>query len=293
VTLLRASVVTLAVLLGPGLARAQATLVERLDLTFGVYTSDKATTMYRMFTPVLEHLQERLERQLHRSVDTELRIYKTYDEALDAFVAGKVDFVRFGPASYVLALARNPKIQLLAVELKGGKKTFKGMVVVRQDSPIQRLSDLRGRSFAFGDRNSTIGRYLAQDTLLEAKIWAQDLSYHAYLGRHDRVFRAVQYGDYDAGSVKENTYQKLNKKNQLRVLARFDNVTKPWIARSGLDPRVTAALRSALLGANDKKALASLKVDGFVTATDKDFSPIRDSMKRAETFERKPARPSK
>ncbi|MHC4076915.1 MAG: PhnD/SsuA/transferrin family substrate-binding protein, partial [Planctomycetota bacterium] len=283
-TLLRASVVTLAVLLGPGLARAQAALVERLDLTFGVYTSDKATTMYRMFTPVLEHLQERLERQLHRSVDTELRIYKTYDEALDAFVAGKVDFVRFGPASYVLALARNPKIQLLAVELKGGKKTFKGMVVVRQDSPIQRLSDLRGRSFAFGDRNSTIGRYLAQDTLLEAKIWAQDLSYHAYLGRHDRVFRAVQYGDYDAGSVKENTYQKLNKKNQLRALARFDNVTNPWIARSGLDPRVTAALRSALLGANDKKALASLKVDGFVTATDKDFSPIRDSMKRAETF---------
>ncbi len=292
-TLLRASIGVLAVLLGPGLARAQGAAVGRLDLTFGVYTSDKATTMYRMFTPVLEHLQDRLEARLHRSVDTELRIYKTYDEALDAFVAGRVDFVRFGPASYVLARARNPKIQLLAMELKGGKKSFKGMVVVRRDSPIRQLSDLRGRSFAFGDRNSTIGRYLAQDKLLDAKIRAQDLSYHAYLGRHDRVFRAVQYGDYDAGSVKENTYQKLNKKMQLRVLATFDNVTKPWIARSGLDPRVTAALRSALLGANDKKALASLKVDGFVRATDEDFSPIRDSMKRAETFARKSARPSK
>jgi phosphonate transport system substrate-binding protein len=293
VTLLRATIGVLLVLLGPGLARAQGAVVERLDLTFGVYTSDKATTMYRMFTPVLEHLQEGLEERLHRSVDTELRIYKTYDEALDAFVAGNVDFVRFGPASYVLARARNPKIQLLAMELKGGKKSFKGMIVVRQNSPIRQLSDLRSRSFAFGDRNSTIGRYLAQDKLLGARIRAQDLSYHAYLGRHDRVFRAVQYGDYDAGSVKENTYKKLNKKKQLRVLVTFDNVTKPWIARSGLDPRVTAALRSALLGANDKRALASLKVDGFVRATDEDFSPIRGSMKRAETFVRKSANPSK
>lgn len=292
-TLIRAFVGALAALLGPGIAHAQSDIVNRLDLTFGVYTSDKATTMYRKFTPVLEHLQELLEKQLHRSVDTELRIYKTYDEALEALVAGKVDFVRFGPASYVLARARDPEIQLLAMELKGGKKSFKGMIVVRQDSPIRELTDLRGRSFAFGDRNSTIGRYLAQDKLLAAKIKAEDLSYHAYLGRHDRVFRAVQYGDYDAGSVKENTYTKLNKTNQLRILMRFDNVTKPWIARSGLNPKVTAALRSALLGAKDKEALASLRVDGFVRATDEDFAPIRASMKRAKAFEHKPARPSK
>lgn len=268
----------------------QARQGPRIELTCGVYTSDRATTMYRMFTPVLEQLQDGLEERLHRPVNIELRICKTYDEALQAFVEGKVDFVRFGPASYVLAKDINPEVELLAMESKDGERVFQGMIVVLKDSPIKKLDDLRGCSFAFGDENSTIGRFLAQDQLLKAGIKAADLDRYAYLGRHDVVYTAVEVGDFDAGSLKDSTFRKLNKKNQLRVLVAFDNVTKPWVAREGLDPAIKRALRASLLAIDDEEALRALKVDGFLPADDEHFAVTRSAMARARAFEPPPAK---
>ena len=128
------------------------------SLTFGVYQSDKATVMYKMFFPVIQYIQSDLKRRLGRPVDIQLRIFRSYDEGIESLVAGKVDFVRFGPASYITAKGRNNRIKLLAMEHKSGKKRFKGLIIVAVDSPIRSLTDLKGHSFAFGDRNSTIGR---------------------------------------------------------------------------------------------------------------------------------------
>lgn len=261
--------------------------IATLELTFGVYTSEKATSMYRMFTPVLEQLQERLEVELGQPVEIQLEIYKTYDGALQAFVAGKVDFVRFGPSSYVLAKQANPDVELLAVENNDGKRTFAGLIVVRADSDIEELADLRGKRFAFGDENSTIGRYLAHDQLLEAGICATDLVHDRakdYLGRHDRVFSAVEAGEYDAGSLKDTTFFKMNNRGQLRVIASFENVTKPWVARARLPEPVKQGLRTALLQMDDTEALLALGAEGFFDTEDEQFEVTRKAMKRALAF---------
>ncbi|MEZ5988843.1 MAG: phosphate/phosphite/phosphonate ABC transporter substrate-binding protein [Planctomycetota bacterium] len=220
----------------------------RRVLTLGVYTTDKPSTMYEQFNPMTRALEKQLEQRMPWPVEVRLQIFKTYEECQDALVQDKVDFVRFGPASYVIAQRKNAKLQLLAMESNEGKKTFKGYIVVRKDSDIQSLEDLAGRSFAFGDESSTIGRYLSQARLLEAGIDARKLARYEYLGRHDKVYRAVAVGDYDAGALKSSTFEKLDKKKcELRILVAFDNITKPWIARAGLDPKLTAALRDSLL----------------------------------------------
>jgi hypothetical protein len=36
------------------------------------------------------------------------------------------------------------------------------VIAVQKDSPLKTLAELKGKKFAFGDQNSTIGRYLAQ-----------------------------------------------------------------------------------------------------------------------------------
>jgi phosphonate transport system substrate-binding protein len=213
------------------------------------------------------------------------QIARDYNKGIDQLVDGDVDFARFGPASYVLAKGKNTDIEILAMEAVKGGKTFAGIICVHQDSTIKSLSQLKGRSFAFGNELSTIGRYLAQGQLLDVGIRGEDLAHYAFLGRHDRVGTAVGNGKFDAGALKLNTFKKLQKnKVAIRELYRFNNVTKPWIARAGIAPRIAAALREALLELSEPALLKSLKKSGFLPGNDKDYDPIRSAMKKSRQF---------
>lgn len=254
-------------------------------LQFGVYASDKPSTMFGKFKPILSHLETTIAASLGRRVKIKLRIFNSYDSANDALVEGKVDFVRFGPASYVIAKKRNKKIELLGKELNNGKGRFQGLIIVRKDSVFKTVKDLRGKRFAFGDENSTIGRFLSQALLLESGIRWSDFSKAEYLGRHDRVATAVLQGDFDAGAVKSSTFKKYEK-HGLVVLAPFWNVTKPWVARAGMDKELLKSLRHAVISANDTKVLKRVgkSLSGFAEAKDSDFDVIRQGMKAAEEF---------
>ena len=273
--------------------------VEARVLTLGVYTSEQPRAMFQKFAPVTRAIEVRLHAAGHADLEVSLKIYKTYDEARDALVAGDVDFARFGPASYVLCKAKQPGLRLAAVEMVKGKTVFEGYIVVPEDSPAKTLADLRGARFAFGDRTSTIGRYLSQEALLNAGLTLEDLGSHDYLGRHDKVFHAVARGDFDAGALKDNTFLKLRKQNpgaRLRVLARFDNVTKPWVVRAGLEDTTFHELQRALLELDDDQALKTLKVTGFASVEAKHFQRIHHGMAAADRFcqtQGSPATPGK
>lgn len=256
-----------------------------LDLSFGVYQSDKATVMYRSFSPVLEAIQGDMKARLGREVDIQLRIYKTYDEAIAAIARGDVDFVRFGPAPYITAKEMEPGLRLIAIETEGGKRRFRGVIVAGEKSPVRTVADLKGRKFAFGDKNSTIGRYLSQAELVRAGIRAKDLASFEYLERHDRVAKAVAIGDFDAGAVKIETFEKEKANGALRVIATFDNVTKPWIARAGLPDDVVKAIGETLCALKDPAVLKELGVSGFEPVDDAEYEFVRQGMVLARQFE--------
>ena len=263
-----------------------------LSLRFGVYTSDRATTLYKEFLPLLEYMDKPMEARLGRPVDIELRIFKTYEEGIDALVKGQVDFVRFGPSSYVIAKGQNPDIDVLAMETNGGSKDRPGWIVVRAQSAIRTIADLRGKSFAFADERSTIGRFFVQAILVRAGLREPDLGAMRYLGRHDKIVSAVELGDCDAGCVNANNAAEAVKSGTLRVLKEFSVPGKPLAARAGLDPVVKAALRATLLEVKDPAALRDLKITGFLAATDVDYQQVRDDMKTADLFAAPASRPA-
>jgi phosphonate transport system substrate-binding protein len=254
-------------------------------LTFGVYTSDKPSEMYKKFKPMLRYIEDEIADRIEDAPQIKLKIYSTYELALKAFINDEVDFVRFGPASYVIAKQKNPDVRLLAIEENKGQRRFKGIILVREDSSIRSLKDLLGKSFAFGDENSTIGRYLSQAELVEAGITARDLESYDYLGRHDKVVAAVLHGKYDAGAAKESTFAKYKEKG-LRELKSFDNVTKPWVARGGITEEHFISLQNVLLDTKNPDVLKtfSKSLSGFAPCEDSEYDFVREGMKRSEGF---------
>lgn len=257
------------------------------NITFGVYQSDKPSIMLMKFHPVLKHLESRISTYMGSPVKVSLKIFNTYENAQTALVNGEVDFVRFGPASYIYAKEQNPGIQLLAMENRKNSKHFNGVIAVAENSPIRSLSELQGKTFAFGNKNSTIGHYLVQAELVKHGIFSSELNQHEFLSRHDTVFKAIALGDFDAGALKETTFNRYNKAGLLRVIHTFKNITKPWIARSGLTPSLFKAIQQSLLTLDNKKILKELKVTGFYPTTNQDYDFVRQQMKTELDFDDK------
>lgn len=249
------------------------------DLIFGIYTNDKPSVLIRQFKPIIMELEKQMEVILGHAVEIDIKITKTYDDAVKFLVNGQFDFVRFGPASYVLAKDTNPTIDLIAMELVDGKKTFSGIIAIHDESEIDTIDDLVGTRFAFGNEMSTIGHYLAQQHLRNNDITDISFEGYEYLDRHDLVGIAVANKEFDAGALKENTFDKLvaNGHNIIE-LSRFDNVTKPWVASSFVNPTIFNAIQQGLVNIDSERILSPLKISGFAEGTDEEYDIIRDSI---------------
>jgi len=278
---MKAMLVTVIMMFSTTIASAQTDI----QLRFGVYTSDKPSSMVKMFRPLLNEIEIQLSKRTGKDIKIRLSVAKSYEQGIEDLVTGKVDFARMGPASYVISKRANPNLRLLAMESKGGKKVFYGIICVKEESTITEISQLRGESFAFGSKRSSIGRYLAQQTLVDYQVRAKDLSSFEYLGRHDRVGSAVGSGSFAGGALKESTFKKLKEKGiPIREIARFPNVTKPWIASESMSEELATSLIQLLLSLDNAKVLKGINKNGFLPASGEDYSIIRQSIESNDEF---------
>ncbi len=256
--------------------------VQADTLRFATYASERPSEELKKMAPFHSYLEQALTSQ-GTPTTLAMRIFPTYEDAVDAIASGETDIARLGPANYVIAKKQNPKIQLLAMESSHGRKSFNGVIIIPAYSDIFTLSDLKGKRFAFGEANSTTGRYLAQKTLMQAGISGRDLAEYDYVGRHDKVAFAVSAGTYDAGAVNENTLEKYGSTKNLRKLASFPSPTHAWVARAGLDASIIEKVKKALFEMKGS-ALIYIGRDGFLPASDSDYDDLRNSMSQIKSF---------
>ena len=259
------------------LCAAGASAQAKVILVLGLYPEEKPRNMIEAFRPSLNAVEDMMSAQLGEDVEIHIQMSSDYVTALDALVAGQVDFARLGPASYVMGKNQQPAIELLAMENSHGSVSFDGLIVVREDSKLHSVADLKGGSFAFVSERSTLGRFFAQAYLANAGIKAADLRDYDYVGNHEAVGLAVWTGRFDAGAMNRRIYDKLvNRGMHLRPIASFKNVTRAWVARAGLPPRLANCLRDALLNLHDPAVLAALGFDGFLPGQEDYFEATRE-----------------
>ena len=279
------SVAVVCLLFGAGFVSAAGKNNDEVTLSIGLQNSSKPSAMVRKYRPLVSELQRKVAKKLGKSVRIRMQIAKSNQTGIEYLASGKVDFALLGAATYVEAKTENPDIQILAIESKNRTKVVNGIIATGLHSSIRTLSDLRGQSFAFGDLQSTSGRFMAQQFLLKNGVGAKDLSRYEYLGRHDIVGVKVGVGDFAAGAMSESTFRKLlSDGEKIRELARFPIVSKPWVTRAGIDPAVYSALKISLLEMSNADALDPLDINGFVEGTNEDYRVIANAMSQNHLF---------
>lgn len=250
-----------------------------IQLVFGVYPSEKPSKMVKRFRPALDAIETYMTRDLGEEVAIKTQVMSGYEKGLESLIIGEVDFARLGPASYVMGKHEDSDIALLSLESENGTTVWDGVIVVRDDTDITEVANLKGRTFAFGSKRSTLGRFFAQTYLADVGIHAKDLGGYDYLSHHEAVGLAVAAGRYEAGALNRRKFEELKRRGmRLREIASFENVTRAWVARSRLEPRLQASLRAALLSIEDPAILQTLGFDGFLPGRDVDFDRTRRAL---------------
>ena len=271
--------------LGASLSWATLAPVQAAEdvLRFGVglYQPDKEKNdaTYRL-------LAEHLARQLGRPV--KLYTVDTWEGLAKSLANGETDIALMGPWGYVLA-NHVAGAQAVASILYDGKPEYFAIMVTHPQSGIKRIADLKGRTFAFGDKGSTSGYLIPYHHFQKNGIDPEK-----YLGRvlhtkHQAIEMQVTRGEIDAGADYNRNRDAMIAEGLIKatdsvVFWTSDPLPNDAVAvRADLakDAAFVAKLRAALeaVGPELRRTpnLLPPRYTGFVAKDNAYYRPIRDA----------------
>ncbi|MGQ9778069.1 MAG: phosphate/phosphite/phosphonate ABC transporter substrate-binding protein [Thermodesulfobacteriota bacterium] len=246
-------------------------------ISFGFCPKYNPRIMYQLYQPFINYLNEVTPYQF------EIKLSRVYQDIIDRIGKGEINIASCGPVSYIKARERYRVTPILRALSRDGKPYYRGIIIVRKESPIQNITDLKGKRFAFGQAWSTAGHILPEYYLLKANIRLKDLKAYDFLRHHDSVVSAVLKGQFDAGAVKDIIASKYQNEG-LRFIFLTDPIpTVPIIVRQDAPKEMVHSVKTSLLNLNPENPAHRTKMAqwdeefkyGFTEASDSDYDSIR------------------
>ena len=207
--------------------------------TFDVVPQLTAAKIYTTWSPLLQRVGQ------DAKLCFELRVSATIPEFEQKLLKGEPEFVFLNPYHAVLAHQKKKYQPLLA----DSEDLLTGILVVRADSPIQHLEELKGKSITFPAPNAFAASLLIRAELAKKKIEITPV----FVKTHSNVYRSVIGKDVIAGGGVNNTLdnEAPEVRQQLRVLYETSAYTPHPVATH---PSVSTAVRERFLKAMLKLA---------------------------------------
>ena len=194
-----------------------------------------------------------------------------------------------GPTGFAVNLAG-----AIPFAVKGNEKELQGyhlIVLVKKDSPFQKLADLKDKKVAHTSPSSNSGN-LAPRVLFPAEGLTPDKDYKAlYSGKHDQSVMGVFSGDYDAAPVASDVFYRMVRRGQVpedafRIIYKSDLFpTSSFAYAHDLDPALVEKIKEAFFSFRYTPEMlkAFEGADRFFPITyQKDWSAIRKIAEEAE-----------
>jgi phosphonate transport system substrate-binding protein len=239
---------------------------------------------YKKFYPLAVFLQNEIGSKVV------IKVPKDWDELNRLISTGETDFVYQPPHVYVQLEKYYKKSDILTALSLRGERQHHALLIVRSDSNISKVEDLRGKSLLFGSEFSTIKTVAGKGLLQQHGInYEKDLLEYRYGGSCDEIALNVYLKAADAGFVCDHVSKNLSSTpdktwpippNSLRVIAETEE-SPTWIfsAVKSADASAVSAVIRALLSLhatqNHQALLKDIESWGFVPVRDSDLLVLR------------------
>jgi len=248
---------------------------------FGVLAIDSAVSVNERYSALMNYLTEATGQRFQL-------VPLTQDSQFEQVAADALDFTTNNPLAAVQIRRLYDTEFLVTHSRPQTGSQFSGLIIVRDDSPINTLEELRGKRVACVDfQTAAAGCVFQIQHLLDAGIDPfTEFDSFAENKSQDNIVFAVLNGTLDAGFIRTGQLEKmiargiLDSQAELRVLEPanddfyYEHTTAlypewPIAALADTDPDLVEAVQAALLTIPpDHPALTAAKVDGFVAVAD-------------------------
>jgi phosphonate transport system substrate-binding protein len=128
-------------------------------------------------------------------------IAESYSQLIRAIAEESVDFSFLSPLGLITA-EQVAGAQILLKSVRNDQSYYWSVLLVRKDSGLKNLNDLKGRSLAFTHLGSTSGYVIPMSSLMNQGIDPDKyFSEVVYAGGHTAVIRMILDGEVDAGAT--------------------------------------------------------------------------------------------
>ena len=281
---MRKIVIVLAAVMVAGLVACSSEEEQEPLLIAGIPDQDVSLLEAR-FNNLAEYLSEEtgLEVRYVPQVD--------YSAVVTAFKQGDIHMAWYGGLTGVQARLAVP--DAVAIAQRPRDAEFHSVFVAAPDSGITELADLRGRTLAFGSESSTSGHLMPRSFLVDAGIDVeQDLDAISFSGSHDRTWKLVEAGSFDAGALNEAVWASRVEKGEVdldKVDVFFRTppyVDYHWVVNSAVDDTygegTVGKLTDALLsidtskGGKAQEIAEAFQTDRFIATNNENYQAIED-----------------
>ncbi len=247
----------------------------------GLYQPDKEKND-ATYRPLAEYIGKKLGRPV------KLYTVDTWEGLAKSLAAGETDIALMGPWGYVLA-NHVAGAQAVSTILYDGKPEYFAIMITHPKSGIKSIADLKGKTFAFGDKGSTSG-YLIPNYHFQKN----GIDVNKFLGKvintkHQAIEMQVTRGELDAGADYNRNRDAMIADGQIKaadsvVFWTSDPLPNDAVAVSSAlakDAAFVSKLREALTSVGDElKRTPNLlppRYTGFVSKDNAYYRPIRDA----------------
>ena len=256
------------------------------------------STFDRLIGPLDAAPWSALRGAMNKGLDRPVRFVRSNPRSIRYHLGtGRMAFAMVSATEYAHISSR-PVSQIVAVPVNvKGTTQHCGLIVVRKDSKIQSLSELKHKRFAFGPRNDAILHRAALEALAKAGVGKELIKGEILppFGHHINSYEVakavmvegvpagvVDELDFESWPAKSNILTKLSVcQDRFRILGKTEPVLEgPIIASVETDPELVAKMQDLLVNTlkGDKAVLGKLHYQEFVKVDPGMYKPLIDKL---------------
>ncbi len=252
-----------------GALRAAPTAQPETSLTLGFFPIVSTVSLFKRFSPLTTYLSQRL------GIPVRLTTAKDFPTFVKRTARRDYDIVITAP-HFAVRAADSGRYAIRATTLNEVQQ----LIVVREDSPLQKLSDLAGRTIATPPGRALM-TLMGKDLLAQAGLTGPRAPHYRAYTSHNAANQALLAGEADAAIASTNIVGKaLQRGEPLRILAEGKKLpSMATLVASDLPPaqaeRITRAFIEMGDTAKGRETLKQIGFPGYRAVGLEDYAPLR------------------